>query len=86
MEARCRTCWTACARSDGAAGSDVRAGSGTSWKCLTAQNMTSVVVSLGSKHREYSPEHEVARKSERALPAATAAKIRSCSSAPGKTR
>ena len=31
--------------------------------------MTSVVVSLGSKHREYSPEHEVARKSERAAPA-----------------
>jgi hypothetical protein len=25
------------------------------------QNMTSVVVSLGSKHSGYSPEHEVAR-------------------------
>ena len=59
----------ACARSDGTAGSDVSAGSGTSWTCWSAQNMTSVVVSLGSKHSGYSPEHEVARKSGRAAPA-----------------
>jgi hypothetical protein len=47
--------------------------------------MTSVVVSLGSKHSGYSPEHEVARTGGWGR-AAAAANIRrsNCSSAQGK--